>query len=232
MSTVPPTRWTLVQEAKGRSPAAAQALSELCALYYAPIQAQMRRWLNGADDAQDVTQAFFAHLLAGQQLSGADAAKGRFRTYLHSAAHHFLLSHLRHRDAAKRGASCTLADAEVLDSLANTTYPTPDAEFDRAWACTVLQQALDQLEAEMTEQNRARLFLALKPWLAGQASHGETAHIASQLQTTETAVRVHVSRLRKRLRCHIESIVQASLSPEADPQAELAALLAAFQSRC
>jgi len=129
-----------------------------------------------------------------------------------------------------RGASYTLADSEVLDSLADTTYPTPDAEFDRAWACAVLQQALDQLEAEMIEQNRALLFRALKPWLAGQATHGETTQMARQLNTTETALRVHLSRLRKRLRRHIESIVQASLSSEADPQAEIAALFAAFQS--
>lgn len=228
MSTVPPTRWTLVQEAKGRTPEAAQALSELCRIYYAPIQAQMRRWLNEADDAQDVTQAFFAHLLSGQHLKGADAAKGRFRNYLHSAAHHYLISHLRQRDAAKRGASRTLNDPEILDTLANTTYPAPDAEFDRAWACTVLQQALDQLEAEMSDQNRLTIFQALKPWLVGEASHGDTSHAAQQLNTTETAVRVHLSRLRKRLRSHIESIVQASLTPGADVRSELTALLSAF----
>lgn len=145
MTTSPPTRWTLVQEAKGHSPEARQALSDLCALYYAPINAQMHRWLNEADEAQDVTQAFFAHLLEGCHLNGVDAAKGRFRTYLYSAAHHFLISHLRQRDATKRGAACTLADGEVIDTLADLNQPSPDAEFDRAWACAVLQQALDQL---------------------------------------------------------------------------------------
>lgn len=229
MTTSPPTRWTLVQEAKGHTSEARQALSELCALYYAPIDSQMRRWLNGADEAQDVTQAFFAHLLEGRHLNGADAAKGRFRTYLHSAAHHFLVSHLRRRDAAKRGADRTLADSEALDALADIDHPAPDAEFDRAWACAVLQQALDHLETEMAEQKRTALFNALKPWLAGQASHGDTSQTAQALQTNETAVRVHLSRLRKRLRYHIETIVKASLCPGANPQDELAALVSAFQ---
>lgn len=228
MTTSPPTRWTLVQEAKGRTPEARQALSDLCALYYAPIDAQMRRWLNGADDARDVTQAFFTHLLAGQHLNGADAAKGRFRTYLHSAAHHFLISHLRQRDANKRGAALTTSDPDALETLTDPKHPGPDTEFDRAWACAVLRQALEQLEAEMTEQNRLPIFQALKPWLSGEASHGDTSRTAQQLYTTETAVRVHLSRLRKRLRTHLESIVQASLAPGADVRSELAALLGTF----
>ena len=228
MTTSPPTRWTLVQEAKGRTPEARQALSDLCALYYDPIDAQMRRWLNGADDARDVTQAFFTHLLSGQRLQGADAAKGRFRTYLHSAAHHFLISHLRQRDATKRGAALTLANPDTLETLTDPNHPGPDTEFDRAWACAVLRQALDQLEAEMVTQNRLPIFKALKPWLSGEASHGDTSRTAQQLNTTETAVRVHLSRLRKRLRTHIESIVQTTLAPGADAKAELTTLLQAF----
>lgn len=81
----------------------------------------------------------------------------------------------------------------------------------------------------MAERDRASHFQALKPWLAGQATHGDTSQVAKLLDTSETAVRVHLSRLRKRLRHHIECIVQASLSPRASPRDELAALLKAFQ---
>ncbi len=229
MTASPPTRWTLVEQAKGCDPAARQALADLCAIYHAPIAAQMRRWLGGADDAADVTQAFFAHLLAGNQLDGADAGKGRFRTYLHAAARHFLIGQWRLRDAAKRGAALTVSDASALESFSDLSQSRPDTEFDRAWTCAVLRQALTDLETEMTVQNRSKLFEALKPWLSGDASHGDTSRVADELNTSETAIRVHLSRLRKRLRAHIERSVCATLAPGADPRQELAALLAAFQ---
>jgi hypothetical protein len=123
----------------------------------------------------------------------------------------------------------TTADPDAIETLTDPHHPGPDTEFDRAWACAVLRQALDQLEAEMTKQNRLPIFQALKPWLSGEASHGDTSRTAQHLNTTETAVRVHLSRLRKRLRSHIESTVNASLAPGADSQEELATLLNAFR---
>ena len=114
------TRWSLVQAAKGDTPQARAALAELCEAYYAPVFGQMRRWLPSEDEARDVTQAFFTHVLGGNRLNGADATRGRFRSYLHAAARHFFLGHKRSKAAEKRGASAMQSDDCLL-----YTSPSP-----------------------------------------------------------------------------------------------------------
>lgn len=223
------TRWSLVQAAKGDTPQARAALAELCETYYAPVLGQMRRHLSSEDEALDVTQAFFAHVLAGNRLGGADSAKGRFRSYLHAAARHFILGHQRSKTAEKRGASVLQSDEACFDQLADESQAAPDVEFDRAWACAVLKRTLDTLEAEMTANGRTATFATLKPWLAGDATHGETAHAAKELGISEMAVRVQLSRLRKRLRDILEQTLADTLAPGGDVQAELREMMAALR---
>lgn len=228
-ATSPHTRWSLVQAAKGHTPQARAALAELCEAYYAPVFGQMRRWLASEDEARDVTQAFFAHVLGGNRLNGADASRGRFRSYLHAAARHFILGHQRAKTAEKRGGSALQTDEACFDQLPDDAQLTPDAEFDRAWACAVLKRTLDVLEAEMKASGRAGFFTTLKPWLAGDASHGETARASAELGISEMAVRVQISRLRKRLRDILERTLADTLAPGGDVHAELREMMAALR---
>lgn len=222
------TRWSLVQEAKGDTPQARAALRELCEIYYTPVHHQMRRWLRSEDEARDTTHAFFAHLLAGASLHAADEVKGRFRSYLFGAARHFWLQRQRSEFADMRGGR---SDPVALDDAGAVPDDrlAPDAEFDRAWACALLKHTLDQLEAEMQADGRGEAFVVLKPWLAGDATHGDTRAAARQLNLSETAVRVHVSRLRKRLRGILEQALADTLAPGADAQQELRELMAALR---
>lgn len=222
------TRWSLVQEAKGDTPQARAALRELCEIYYAPVHHQMRRWLRSEDEARDTTHAFFAHLLAGASLQAADEFKGRFRSYLFGAARHFLLQHLRSELADTRGGRSTQATLDIAETVPDARLG-PDAEFDRAWACALLKHTLDRLEAEMQANGRGEAFAVLKPWLAGDATHGDTHSAARQLNLSETAVRVHVSRLRKRLRGILEQALADTLAPGVDAQQELRELMAALR---
>ena len=222
------TRWSLVQEARGDTPQARAALAELCEIYYVPIQSQMRRWLRSDDEAQDATHAFFAHLLAGASLQGADETQGRFRSYLFGAARHFLLYRQRSELADRRGGRSTQLELDCAETVRDDRL-TPDAEFDRAWACALLKHTLDQLKAEMQASGRSEAFSVLKPWLAGDATHGDTATAARQLGTSETAVRVQVSRLRKRLRAILEQTIADTLAPGADVQQEMRDLMAALR---
>ncbi len=223
------TRWSLVQAAKGDTPQARAALAELCEAYYSPVFGQMRRWLATEDEARDMTQSFFAHVLGGNRLNGADAARGRFRSYLHAAARHFILGHLRSKATQKRGASAMQGDDALLEELPDAAQLAPDAEFDRAWACAVLKRTLDTLEAEMNAHGRTATFAILKPWLAGDAGHGETARAAKELCISEMAVRVQLSRLRKRLRDILEQTLADTLAPGGDVQAELREMMAALR---
>ncbi len=228
MPSTTPTRWTLVQAAKGDTQQARSALAELCEVYYLPIFHQIRRWMSHQDAARDLTQSFFAHLLSGNRLNGAEATKGRFRAYLYAAAKNFVMAQQRSQAAEKRGAAITEAAESIFCEIADPAQLTPDVEFDRAWACALLKRTLDVLEAEMTASGRLPVFATLKPWLAGDASHGETALAAQTLGISETAVRVHLSRLRKRMRGILEQTLADTLAPDADVSQEMQALKAAL----
>ena len=222
------TRWSLVHAAKGDTPQARAALSKLCEIYYSPVAGQMRRWAQTEEQANDLTQGFFAYVLAGERLEGADAHKGRFRSYLFGAARHFLMMDQRELRAEKRGGLVCEVEADLGEIIADEAL-SPDAEFDRAWACAMLKHTLDRLEAEMQSRGNGSTFSVLKPWLAGDASHGDTEQAAQRLQVSETAIRVQVSRLRKRMRSLLEETITDTLAPGADPQQEMAALMAALR---
>lgn len=220
------TRWSLVQAAKVHTPQGRAALAELCEVYYSPVESLMRRWVADSDEAREITQAFFAQLLAGDGLNGADAERGRFRSYLFSAARHFLYSLRRAQRAEKRGADLIdAAGAELLHDLPDESQAGPDVEFDRAWTCALIARGLQALEAELSAAGKASAWEVLKPWLAGTASHGDTAQAAARLGISETAVRVQLSRLRQRLRGHLEQQIADTLAPGVDLQAELRHLL-------
>ena len=220
------TRWSLVQAAKGDTPQARAALSELCEIYYRPIEAQMHRWLGEVGEAREMTQAFFAKILQGNRLTGAEESSGRFRNYLFAAAHHFMASHKRAQKADKRGLAVTESAEERVLELADQAQASPDVEFDRAWACALLSKGLETLEAELKNAGKGEAWKVLKPWLAGTASHGDTAQAAARLGASETAVRVQLSRLRQRLRGLLEQQIADTLAPGADLQAEVRHLLA------
>lgn len=214
------TRWSLVQAAKGDTPQARAALSDLCAIYYAPVHGFVRRWVADSEEAKDLTQGFFARLLAGQGLLGAEEMRGRFRSYLFGAVKHFIAEHRRNDSALKRGGQATALPAGALD-LIDEHAPAPDAEFDRAWACAVLDRVLSLLGDEMEKTGKAHVFNHLKPWLAGSAGHGDTAAAAATLGVSETAVRVLVSRLRQRMRHLLRDELAKTLSDGVDVDAEM-----------
>src|SRR5262245_22978018 len=94
------TRWTLVRAASGTAaPERRAALETLCASYWPPVYAFVRRQGAEPAHAEDLTQAFFARLLETDGLGSADPERGRFRSYLLGALRHFL-GHEREREQA------------------------------------------------------------------------------------------------------------------------------------
>ena len=145
------TRWTLVARASGEDSAAQAALSELCAAYYSPVNAFLRAEGRTEDAARELAHEFFARVLAGGALGGADAARGRFRSYLLGALKHFLADHRAHANREKRGSGIV---PETLDTSTSAGQPLPvtrDDEriFDRQWALTLIARALEIVGAEI-----------------------------------------------------------------------------------
>lgn len=226
------TRWSLVRRAGGGScEEVTAALSELCGLYHAPVERFVRLWCGDAEKARDLTQEFFLAVLQRQNLGGADAERGRFRSYLLGAVKHFLSDAADRAQTLRRGGGIEHvplqpqaagedvdASHECPSDFLDIKATPPDVEFDRQWAFAVLGQALDSLEQEMAAEGRAPQFAVLKPWLAGQdATPGQTlaAH-AAELGVTESAVRVALHRLRQRFREAVRQQVAQTLNAPSD----------------
>jgi RNA polymerase sigma factor (sigma-70 family) len=228
------TQWTRVLEARGDSPEARAALSDLCAAYYAPVFAFVRHNTPDEDAARDRTQEFFARLLSRQSIGAVDPERGRFRSYLLGAVKHFLADMRERERRLKRGGGQVHESIEPgTDTspglqLPDANAPSPDREFDRKWALTVLDRALAALDAEHRATGKTEQFDTLKLWLTGDTENLSQAEAARQLGLNENAVKVAIHRLRRRFRETIKAEIGRTLSDHSQVDEELGQLLAAL----
>jgi len=230
------TRWTLVSRSRGGDTEAKLALSELCEAYYEPVVVFLRREGRGDDAARELAHGFFARLLEGGALERAEQGRGRFRSYLLGALKHFLADQKDHAMAAKRGGGVTHEPVESPGStsapglqIADTHAAAPDAAFDRQWAISLLASALNDLEAEMLADGKARLFELLKPWLTGDADAASQSSIADELSMSTDAVKQSVLRLRKRFRALVKKRIADTVEGSAQADEEFQHLMAALR---
>jgi DNA-directed RNA polymerase specialized sigma24 family protein len=232
------TRWTLVRNARGESPAARQALSELCATYYAPVVAFLQREGREEDAARELAHEFFAKVLADDSLSGVECARGRFRSYLLGAVKHFLANQRRDAAREKRGGGAEhLVIRELTDTApgfgdADSTVPAVntevDAAFDREWALAIVERSLALLESESASTGQSAQFAALKPWLSPAASRVSQADTAVQLGLSEGALKVAIHRMRRRFREITRAEIAQTLHDTADLDDEMRHLVDAL----
>jgi RNA polymerase sigma factor (sigma-70 family) len=198
------THWSVVVEAgQSGSPKAFQAMAQLCQTYWYPLYAYVRRKGYQAPDAQDLTQEFFARLLARNYVTGADRSRGKFRSYLLGTLEHFLAKEWRRAHAEKRGGgraafSLDEMDAENRYLLEPAHELTPAKIFDRRWATILLDKAMAHLAKECQAGQKGELFEAVKPLLSGDSAGVSYAEMARSLNMTEGALKVAVHRLRQR----------------------------------
>ena len=229
------TRWTLVLNAaqRGETQAAAPALAELCRLYWPPLYAYARRSGHPTHAAEDVTQAFFARLLARDGLANVAPQKGRFRSFMLAAFKHFLANERDKARAFKRGGGAIHiaidADAaEALYACEPADLLTPDRLFDRQWALTVLDRVLARLRAEQGTPEAMHRFAALEPALAAESGAVGYAELAAGLGMTEGAVKVAVHRLRRRYRELLRADIADTVADPSQVEEEIRSLIAAL----
>ena len=229
------TRWTLVLNAaqRGGEQDAAPALAELCRLYWPPLYAYARRSGHTMHEAEDLTQAFFARLLAKDGLANVAPHKGRFRSFLLAAFKHFLANEWDKARARKRGGGVVhlVIDADAAEARyacepADTL--TPDRVFDRQWALTVLDRVLARLRAEQDTPESARRFAMLEPALAAESGAVGYADLAAGLRMTEGAVKVAVHRLRRRYRELLRADIADTVADPSQVEEEIRSLIAAL----
>ncbi len=224
----------MIAAGKGDGTRAASALEALCRSYWPPLYAYLRKRGFSPFDAQDLTQGFFARLLEGGWVTQADAAKGRFRTFLLTALNRFLANEWDRSRAQKRGggqAVCSF-DTELAEQLCAPTRAdaSPDAVYDRQWALTLLERALGRVREEQESAGKREEFAVLSPFLAAERGEIRYAKLAVTLGTNEAAARQAVHRLRKRFRQTFRDEIANTLDDESQIEAEIRHLLAALSS--
>lgn len=228
------TRWTLVRHATGRSAEGKQALSELCAAYYEPVVAFLRRSGSDIESAREMAHEFFAHVLQKPDLGGAEPGRGRFRSYLLGALKHHL-SHRRERAGRqKRGGGLEAIPLTPGTDTSPGADPSdvrtlpPDREFDRQWAIHVLKQAMTSLESEWRDAGKDEEFTLLQPMIAGESEHGSLAALADARGLNASSLRKTLSRLRQRFRHQVKAAITPTLAEGVETDDEMRQLLAAL----
>jgi RNA polymerase sigma-70 factor (ECF subfamily) len=226
------TRWSLVLSAgRDSRPESRKALAALCESYWYPLYYYVRRRGHRAEEAQDLTQEFFATLLAKESLRVADPARGRFRSFLLASLNHFLTTEWRRRSARKRGGgrrplSFNVRSGESRYSQEPSHDLTPEKAYERRWALLLLEQAVSKLRAEYAASGKAALFERLAGFLSGEKGV-LYQQVAGDLGMSEGAVRVAVHRLRQRYRQVLRGEVAHTVAGPQHIDEELRHLVAA-----
>ncbi len=226
------THWSVVLAAgHGSVPAAQEALERLCHAYWYPLYAYVRRQGHAPEDAQDLTQDFFARLLEKQYFRLADPARGRFRTFLLTALKHFLANDWKKAHRQKRGSGQPLTSldagtAEQRFATEPVEEANPETIYERRWAATLLEKVLESLRREWTAADKGWQLEELKGSLWGGSNNSSYADIAARQQTTETAVKLAAHRLRQRYRELLRTEVARTVTDPAEVDDELRHLIA------
>ncbi len=224
------THWSVVLAAANEeTPEAAAALERLCRTYWYPLYAFVRREGYSPADAQDLTQEFFARLLARHALTQVAPEKGRFRSFLLAAMRHCLSDQRGRARTVTRGGRATILslDAqEAEDRYRLEPVERMDAEklYERRWAMTLVEQALARLREESAAAGKGELFERLRRFVAGEsdATWGEAA---ADLGLTEGAMKAAVHRLRERYRVLLRDEVAHTVAEPKEIETEARYLL-------
>lgn len=228
------TRWSVVLRASdGAAGAAREALEALCAVYWYPIYAFARRQGRAAEDAQDLTQEFFARFLSRQGFSLANPDRGRLRNFLLASFKRFAAEEWRRANRQKRGGGATALslDAERAEERYASEPQdgqSPDRVYERRWAEAVLARALEQLQRDYDSTGRADLYRNLQQFLWGREPTQSYADMGQRLGLAEGAVKVAVHRLRQRFRDVLREEVANTVDSPDQVEEELKTLFLAF----
>jgi RNA polymerase sigma-70 factor (ECF subfamily) len=231
------THWTVVLAAgKRATPQFDAALEELCRTYWFPLYAYIRRRGYTKEDAEDLTQVFFARFLAKNYLAGLSAERGRFRAFLLASLKNFLANEWHKSQRQKHGGgetplSLDWQTADTKFQVAATNEPSPDKAFDREWALALLAKVIERLQKDCEADGKAKLFEQLKIFLTAGNEGTAQSEVAKALGMEEGAVRVAIHRLRKRYRQLLRDEIAQTLADAADVDEEMRALFGAFSGQ-
>jgi len=213
-------------------PQARDAMATLCGVYWYPLYAFVRSRGSPPEEAEDLTQAFFVHVLEKDALRQVDPSKGRFRSFLLASFRNFQADEWTRQRAEKRGGGVAplSLDAEAVEdryALEPAHDLTPERIFERQWAVTVIEQAVARLQERYVRSGKQDHFETLKIFLSEKRPVPH-ADVARRLGLSELAVKVVVHRFRKRFRDALREEIAQTVATEQDVDTELRFLQAAL----
>jgi RNA polymerase sigma-70 factor (ECF subfamily) len=229
------TRWSVVLEAQGESPAAHEALENLCRTYWRPIYGFVRREGTKPEEAKDITQGFFALILERKDFQSVRQEKGRLRSFLLASLKHFMMNERRDAATIKRGGGRALIPFDEVESYDSGEFDrsetlSADLLYDRRWAFTVLDRVFARLREESQKSANPPLLERLNTLLSDEPDRPSQAEIARKFGMTENAVKQAFHRLRQRYRQLLREEVAHTVATPADIEDELRHLIAALRS--
>jgi len=228
------TRWTVVLRAGGpTSEGSATALGQLCGTYWYPLYSYARRSGVPVHDAEDLTQSFFVFLLEKKAIARADRERGRFRSFLLASFKNFLSNERARQAAAKRGGGRNIVSFDELEAehrfqAESGSTLSPEGQYDKQWAVTLLNRVMAALRAEYALVGKEPLFELMRTIVWGGKEEAGYAAVAQQAGLTEGALRVAVYRMRHRLREGLRREVAQTVATPGEVDEELRHLLAAL----
>ena len=227
-----PTRWSVVLlSAQSNAPGSQSALAALCRLYWYPLYTFVRRRGYNPEDAQDLTQGFFLHLLDHKALAQVDPLKGKFRSFLLASIQNYLSKQVDRARCLKRGGKTEFVpldakNAEDRYQLEAADHLTAEKIFDARWALTSLDEAMSLLSAEYAGQGKMAMLEALKPFLRPIDGEAMPSYeqVAGQLGIGVGAVKMLIHRLRNRYTTLLRAEVARTVSDQGEIDQELSAL--------
>jgi RNA polymerase sigma factor (sigma-70 family) len=229
------THWSVVLTAQGESPAAQEALEKLCRIYWRPIYSFLRRQGIWREEAEDITQGFFAQLLERRRFGAVRKEKGRLRSFLLASLKYFLADEHRRAMAIKRGSGLRPIPLEELRAderieMEPADPVTPEMIYERRWASTVLERVLSRLKDEYRAAGNAALFDSLKQLLPDEPGAPSQADIAAHLGMTENAVRQAFHRFRQRYQLLMREEIAHTVATPGDIEDELRHLISVLEA--
>jgi RNA polymerase sigma-70 factor (ECF subfamily) len=208
-----------------------EAFTQLYSDYWRPLYAYVRRRGFAAEEAEDITQDFFARILEKQVLSTLERAGGRFRSFLLGAMNHFLANEWDYARAQKRGGGRKPLSLDAVNEEGNyvgfdvTAPETPESLFEKRWVLTLLNHVMDRLRDEQAAAEKAALFHDLRAHLKGDRSGASYAELGLKHGLTEGAIKVTVHRLRRRYGLILREEIARTVSTPAEVDEELRHLI-------